>query len=432
MRSKWIFWIIVAFITLILIGISFLFFHDQHFPFWIIQCITIASLIFALFLYRTLIRPYHLLLSGIDLLKEQDFTTHLRPVKNKSADQVIEIFNRMITYLRNERLKIREKNQFLDLLIKASPQGILILNFDKQISDINPTGLKLLGIKDLAEVKGKKLNEASFSLAPVLSSLQSNEDIIIRDNGAAVYHCIRSSFVDQGFDHPFILIEELTDELLKVEKESYERIIRIMSHEVNNSVGAIGATLSVVSDIFRQEEVKDWEDVLAAVDASHDRCGNLAHFIDNLAHVVRIPKPNKSPVSLNEQARAVESLTKSECQQRNIQLKLFLAGKDETIQIDGIQFEQVLVNIVKNAYEAIGRNGEIHIITSVSPLSIIIEDNGPGIDENTKKKLFTPFFTTKTTGKGIGLMLVRDILINHGCRFSLITQNGWTKFEILF
>jgi signal transduction histidine kinase len=432
MKPKWVFWIIVIFVTLLFTGTGFIFFYGRHFPFWVMQGIALASLLFSIFLYRTLIRPYHLLLNGMDLLKEQDFTTHLRPVKNKDADQVIDIFNRMITHLRNERLQVREKNQFLDLLIKASPQGIIILTFAKEIADINPAGLKLLGIEAIEEVKGRKLHEASFGLAPALAALKPNDDVIVKNKGVSVYRCVRSSFVDRGFDHPFIFIEELTHELLKIEKESYERIIRMMSHEVNNSVGAIGSTLSVVSDIFRQEGVKEWEDVLAAVGASYDRCGNLAHFIENLAHVVRIPEPVFSPVSLNEQARAVEALTRMECQQRNIRLKLFLAEDAPDVQADGIQFEQVLVNIIKNAYEAIGQQGEIRIVTSSSPLSIRIEDNGPGIGEQTKEKLFTPFFTTKPAGKGIGLLFVRDVLINHGCRFSLTTHNSWTTFEIIF
>ncbi|MDR1201512.1 MAG: PAS domain-containing protein [Tannerellaceae bacterium] len=432
MKQKWVFWIIVVFVTLLFVGIGFVFFYERHFPFWVMQGIALASLLFSIFLYRTLIRPYHLLLSGMDLLKEQDFTTHLRPVKNKDADQVIAIFNRMITHLRNERLQVREKNQFLDLLINASPQGILILTFGKEIADINPAGLNLLGIEDIKDVKGRKLHEASFDLAPALAALNPNDDVIVKRKGISAYRCVRSSFIDQGFDHPFIFIEELTHELLKIEKESYERIICMMSHEVNNSVGAIGSTLSVVADIFRQEGIKEWEDVLTAVDASYDRCGNLAHFIDNLAHVVRIPEPVLSPISLNEQACAVEALTRMECQQRGIQLKLFLAGDDPNVQADGIQFEQVLVNIIKNACEAIVQQGEIRIVTSSSPLSICIKDNGPGIDEQIKEKLFTPFFTTKPTGKGIGLLFVRDVLINHGCRFSLTTHNGWTTFEIIF
>lgn len=433
MKSKWVFWIIVLLITAVLTGIGFLFFRNDPVPFWIIQCIVITSIILSSFIYKKLIRPYHIMLSGMQLLKEQDFSTHLRPVKNKEANQLIDIFNRMITQLRNERAMVREKNHFLDLLIQASPQGIVILNFNKQISDINPAGLKLLNINHISSVKGKALREAPFELAGSLAALTTDEDVIIRGSGVTAYRCIRSSFIDQGFDHPFILIEELTHEIIKIEKASYERIIRMMSHEVNNSVGAIGATLNVVSDIIRLDGKAEWQEVLPAVEASFERCGNLAHFIKNLAHVVRIPEPSLSDVSLNEQLRSVEALTHIECQKRNILLTLTLTEEDHIIRADGIQLEQVLVNIIKNAYESIGHNGEIRIITQTNPLSVTLEDNGPGItNPETKQKLFSSFFSTKKSGQGIGLMFVRDVLTNHRFGFSLETKNGWTVFQILF
>lgn len=431
MKSKGIFWIIVAFIAIILSAIAFLFFRNDSVSFWIIQCIVLLSLLFSSFLYRKLIKPYHIILNGMQLLKEQDFSTHLRAVNNKEANQLIEIFNRMISQLRKERATIREKNHFLDLLIQASPQGIIILDFNKCISDINPVGLKLLHIADLATVKGVPLVKTSFELAASLAELKYGDDVIIRGSGGTVYRCSCSSFIDQGFDHPFILIEELTHKLLKIEKESYDRIIRMMSHEVNNSVGAIGSTLNVVSDIFTYDGKEEWKDVLQAVDASFDRCGHLAQFISNLAHVIRIPEPSFSDVSLNELIHSVDALTRIECQKRSIALMVFLA-EDYIVRVDGIQFEQVLVNIIKNAYEAIGMDGEIRIITQTSPLSITVEDNGPGISDEVKQKLFTPFFTTKKSGQGVGLMLIKDILMNHHFRFSLNMENGWTKFRIFF
>ena len=432
MKSKWIFWTITAFIACISSGIGFVLFRNEPIPFWVIQCIAILSLLLATFIYHKLVKPYHILLSGMQLLKDQDFSTHLRLVKNKDANELIGIFNRMISQLRSERLAVREKNQFLDLLIHASPQGIIILNFDKQIVEVNPSGLKLLNISDISEIKGKTFNDSTFELAPALGQLKQGDDMMVRNSVNKVYRCIRSSFIDQGFNHPFILIEEITHELLKIEKDSYERIIRMMSHEVNNSVGAIGSTLNVVADIFKQDGSNKWEYVLPAIEASFDRCGHLASFISNLAQVIRIPEPTFSLISLNEQARSVYSLTSIECRQRNIELSLSLTDNDQYIHVDGIQFEQVLVNIIKNAYEAIGENGRIKISTHHSPLSIIIEDNGPGISEEAKQKLFTPFFTTKSSGQGIGLMFVREVLTNHRCRFSLSTEEGYTWFKIFF
>jgi len=432
MRSKLIIGLLITFLTGIGLGLLYMYFVYEEKPLWILPGILIFPVIIYFFLNNRLIKPYLLILSGMKLLREQDFSTRLRPVHNKESREMAEVFNHMMMTLRNERLTVREKNRFLDLLIHASPQGIIILDFDGRISDINPSGLRLLGIEGLAEVKGKKFGETRFELSPTLDKMQMDDDIVVRNSGMSIYRCIRSSFVDQGFEHPFILIEELTREVLHMEKQSYERIIRMMSHEVNNSVGAIGSTLNVVSDIVRNEDGDEWRDVIPAVEASTDRCKHLAQFISNLAHVVRIPEPSLSDISLNEQARAVDALTRLECQRRNIRLVLDLAPTDHIIRVDGIQFEQVLVNIVKNAYEAIGQDGEIRIRTSVEPLSITIEDNGPGIPEEIKQKLFTPFFTTKPTGQGIGLMFVRDVLINHNCKFNLTTHDRHTRFVILF
>lgn len=432
MKVKLIIGVVTIFLTGILLGVGYMYLKQQESQMWLLPGILIIPVLVYFFLENKLIKPYQLIANGMKLLTEQDFSTRLRPVKNKEANQLIEVFNRMMASLRHERLSVREKNKFLDLLIQASPQGIIILDFNERISDVNPAGLRLLNVVNLTDIQGKTVRESGIELASQLANMEKDEETVVRTPNASIYRCVRSSFVDQGFEHPFILIEELTRDLLRIEKESYERIIRMMSHEVNNSVGAIGSTLSVVSDIFRQDERNDWQDVLPAVDASHDRCGNLAQFISKLAHVVKIPAPSLSDISLNEQARAVDALTRIECQRRNIRLVLLLAPEDKIIRVDGIQFEQVLVNIIKNAYESIGTNGEIRITTHTSPVSITIEDNGPGISQEAREKLFTPFFSTKATGQGIGLMFVRDVLINHKCRFNLNSENGWTKFEILF
>lgn len=197
-------------------------------------------------------------------------------------------------------------------------------------------------------------------------------------------------------------------------------------------MAAIGSTLDVVSDILKQNPTDEWSGVLPAVETSFSRCGRLANFISKLAHVVKIPKPTPSDVRINQLAHAVEAFTRQECERRNITLTLALTPEDKLIHVDGIQFEQVLVNIIKNAYEAIGSNGEIQLTTSVSPLSITIADNGSGIPDDSKEKIFTPFFTTKPDGQGIGLMFMREVLLNHACRFRLTSKNGWTTFEIFF
>ncbi|MFV0418817.1 MAG: sensor histidine kinase [Dysgonomonas sp.] len=432
MKSKFLFWILVVVVFGALLGIGFLFINTSIYKFLLIEGLAILAIVMFIALYQRLIKPYQLIADGMQLLKEQDFSTRLRNTSDSEANKLINVFNRMMDQLKEERLQVREKNHFLDLLIKASPQGVIILDFDDRISEINPAGMRLLNIEEIENVKGKKLKDSGINIANALANISPEEDVVIRSSGITMYRCTRSAFIDRGFSHPFILIEELTHELLRTEKKSYENIIRMMAHEVNNSVGAVSSTLNVISDILHQNGNNELIDVLPAVDASFDRCNHLGHFISNFAEVVKIPEPLLAKTSINELAHSVESLTRIECQRRNIKLELNLTPEPDIVDVDGIQFEQVLFNIVKNAYEAIEKDGEIHIVSSSNPLSISIANNGPSISEEVKQKLFTPFFSTKSSGQGIGLMFVREVLLNHKCKFDLNSDNGWTKFDIYF
>ncbi|MDL2221355.1 PAS domain-containing protein [Parabacteroides sp. OttesenSCG-928-N08] len=431
MRSKWLYllWVLFLFAALSLVAL-YLYERHAYKLLWLVEGVILMGSILSYYFYRRFVKPFRMISGSMQLLKEQDFTTFLRPVDSREANEMIDVFNRMILQLRNERLSVREKNRFLDLLIQASPQGIVIFDYDKRIAEINPAAGKLLKINELDEVIGKTLTEAPLTLSPSLSALKRGESSLIRDNDGAFIRCVYSSFIDQGFDRPFLLIEEVTNEMKRVEKESYERVIRMMSHEVNNSVGAISSTLHVVADIFKQQQ-GEGKELLEAVEASYERCGNLTQFINNFAQVVRLPAPSLSEVSLNELIRSVDALTRSECTRRQIRLELCPDPADCRVRIDGIQFEQVLVNVVKNAYESIGQEGCIRLIASSSPLSICVDDNGPGLSKQDENRLFTPFYTTKKEGQGIGLMFIREVLTNHRCRYSLSTREGWTRFEIL-
>ncbi|MDR0431363.1 MAG: GHKL domain-containing protein [Tannerellaceae bacterium] len=432
MVSRFIFWLLALTVFGTLAFWGFQYKETSPHSFYLAEGITLLAIILFIILYRRLIRPYNIIADGMDLLQEQDFSTHLRPISDSEANKMIIVFNKMIDSLKEERVQVREKNLFLDLLIQASPQGVLILDFDEYITDINPAGLKLLDIPDKNDLIGKKIKDTDINISQSLSRLRHGDDVVIRESGITAYRCVRSSFVDKGFDHPFILIEELTNELLKIEKKSYEGIIRMMAHEVNNSIGSISPTLSVVSGIFKDDIDQKFSYVLPAVSASLERCLHLGKFISNFAQVVKLPEPHKTNVDLNELVKSAEALTSIECQHRNIRLELHLCDKKCIAFVDAIQIEQVLVNIIKNAYEAIDEKGIIKIVTQIEPLSIIISNNGPELTEENRQNLFVPFFTTKDTGQGIGLMVIREILKNHQANFKFYSENGWTKFDIMF
>ena len=159
----------------------------------------------------------------------------------------------------------------------------------------------------------------------------------------------------------------------------------------------------------------------------------MSRFITNFADVVKIPEPQWEEVHLNDQIMVCKIFMERLCLNRNIDLHLDFCEENPLVKMDVSLFEQVVINIIKNSTESINTNGKIMIRTSVSPLMLEISDTGQGISKETEAQLFTPFFSTKPNGQGIGLIFIREVLMKHGYTFSLRTYpDRITRFKIFF
>ena len=403
--------------------------------FYITEGVTLVCLLFLLYFYRKVVKPINSIANGMELLHEQDFSSKLSSVGQPEADQIVTIFNRMMMRMKDERVRMREQNHFLDLLINASPMGVVILDFEQRITTINPSAKRFLAARE--NVIGQRLQDIGSPLAREIEKIENESTETVRLNGANVYHCSRLSFRDRGFAHPFILIEQMTEEVHRAEKNAYEKIIRMIAHEVNNTMGGITSTLDSATEALRTmtaETMKsDAEELCKVMEVCEERGYSMSRFITRFADVVKIPAPILKPSDLNDCITRSKLFMENLCSEHNITLKMNLSSEAVPANVDTILLEQVLVNIIKNSVESIERDGEISISTLPSPSQIIITDNGRGIDKETEPNLFSPFFTTKTGGQGIGLIFIREVLSNHGCRFSLQTGNdGLTRFTIIF
>ena len=436
MRIKGFFYILV-FLLLALGSVLLLLSSQLNTVFFYIgEGLILFILIYLTFFYRKLVKPLNTIGSGMDLLREQDFSSRLSPVGQYEADRVVNVFNRMMEQLKNERLRLREQNHFLDLLINASPMGVIITTLDDDLSQLNPMALKMLGVR-LEDVQGKKMKEIDSPLAMELANVPKGETTTVRLNDSNIYRCTHSSFIDHGFQHPFFLVESLTDEVMKAEKKAYEKVIRMIAHEVNNTTAGITSTLDTVEQALSTEE--DMDDICDVMRVCTERCFSMSRFITRFADVVKIPEPTVSPVNLNDLAFTCKRFMEGMCNDCHIKLRMESDESLKDVMVDAALFEQVLVNIIKNAVESIETDaesirtdGEI-IIRTLSPATIEITDNGKGISKETEAKLFSPFFSTKPNGQGIGLIFIREVLMRHGCTFSLRTYaDGLTKFQIVF
>ena len=397
---------------------------------YIVEGIIAFILVFLFIFYRKIVKPMNIIGSGMELLREQDFSSRLGKVGQYEADRIVNVFNRMMEQLKNERLRLREQNHFLDLLIQASPMGVVITTLNGEISQLNPMGLKMMGVR-LEEIMGKKIENIDSPLAEELANISKDQTAVVRLNDSNIYKCTHSSFIDRGFHHPFYLIEKMTDEVMRAEKKAYEKVIRMIAHEVNNTTAGITSTLDTLEATF--SEMQDTEDICEVLRISIERCYSMSHFITKFADVVRIPEPQAKTQPLNAVVFSCKRFMETICLNRNIRIVMDLDPISPIVNLDNSLFEQVLVNIIKNASESIDHDGEIYIRTSCNPVCLEIADTGKGIDKETEAKLFSPFFSTKRGGQGIGLIFIREVLQKHNCSFSLRTYaDGLTRFRILF
>ena len=384
--------------------------------------------------YRKVVRPLNVISGGMDLLAQQDFASRLRPVGQVDADRIVAMFNSMMEQLKAQRLYVRERNEFLDLLINASPMGVVIFDDQSRISSANVAAARLLSVRDANDLVGLRLSDLPGSLACAADRIPPRCSDTIRLDDSRIYRCSRLSFMDCGWPHPFMLIESLTDEVMAAEKLAYGKVIRMIAHEVNNTMGGVESTIATVGDLLGTDPGNS--DLAEALSACADRCRSMTGFISGFADVVKIPEPVRSTVRLNDFVAARKPFLESLGSGRGVGMTFHPSADDGVCaRIDTMLMEQVLVNIVKNSVESIGAaGGHIDIAVTSVPCAVVVTDNGTGISDETAAHLFSPFYSTKPGGQGLGLMLVADILKKHRCEFSLATSaaDGLTRFTIRF
>ncbi len=449
MTLKIKFIIFIAVIHSVAIGLSFLILKDNKGFFIASELLILISLVICWSLYNDLIAPLQRLMTGVNAIKDRDFNVKFIKTNEIETDTLIEVYNAMIDQLRTERTHQEAQHFFLEKLVTTSPTGILILDFDNKIADLNPKCAEILNL-DKKELIGNSVLSFQNPLLKTIAELETGDSKTINLNSAKTFKCAKSHFIDRGFPRYFIMIEELTAEILAAEKKAYGKVIRLMAHEVNNSIGAVNSILDTTIQLNEASESTN-----EALQIAFERNEHLSHFMRNFADVIRLPEPRMEVINLNELVTKTTHLMRFKAQENGIVFNLELE-KDSRFQIsdfksdssdlkseiknlkltivaDFNQMEQVLINIIKNAIEAIGKNGVITFKTTAQPLQLFIEDTGRGISKDIENQLFTPFFTTKAYGQGVGLTLIRDVLTAHGFDFALYTEgSSKTVFSIRF
>lgn len=429
-------------------------------PLWFVlaEAGLLASLALGWRLVRRALEPLGYTRRFHDLLQDQQYANRLAAPGARELDDLVGVFNTMLAALHRERLAIGEQQGFLDRLLEATPGAVLVFDFDGAISLLNASAADLLGLAGplghplrhwtggdgtWAAPLDARARERSRQLVAQLDALPLGDSRLLTDLEGRRYRARRGQFFDRGFARHFLMVEELTAELEDSERTAYARLIRVLAHEVNNTVAATRSVLDSLLAYRGQLAASDADDFATAILAVKRRNVSLGEFIDRFTTVVKMPPPALRPAAIKDVMDDILWLNRDACASRGIRLGWARCDAVPPLALDVQLIEQALLNIVKNAVEAIdaanaaqGSSGgaiRLELAHEGRRVRLSVVDSGGLLEATPVRQLFTPFFSTKKGGQGIGLMFVREVLGRHGCTFALAPGGEReTRFDIWF
>lgn len=387
----------------------------------------------------------------LESIHYDDFTNAYPEGKSGSSrDNLYHEFNEILKKFREIRADKEAQHQYLRTIVQHIGIGIITFDNAGEVQIINNAAKKLLDIKLIKNIRQLSKDHPSLT-SSFLDLTTGGRDLIkIVKNEEEVQlavYAIELSLRGKAFK--LISIQNIQSELEEKEMEAWQNLIRVLTHEIMNSVTPISSLAEMMetdlSDFLKNgsdvNKIKDdtIEDFYLSVKTIHNRSDSLIKFVSDFRNMTRIKLPNLEPNKAEELISHVLILLKKDIETNQINVVSSIKP-DLTIHIDKEQIEQVMINVVKNAIQALvsGEKDDKTLTITAMPIpsggaTIAIADNGTGIEEDALKKIFIPFFTTKKNGSGIGLSLSKQIMRKHGGNISAKSELGTgTEFLLRF
>ncbi|WP_300621090.1 ATP-binding protein [Dokdonella sp.] len=371
------------------------------------------TLLLAAALQRRAVFPLYTLTNLLEALREGDYS--LRGSRARRGDAVGEVvweINALAQTLREQRLAVEEKSAQLAKVLAAL--DIAVLSFDTEgfVSLANPAAERLLG-RPFAQLDGRSAQ--ALGLAGFLEEDRARVVEYAFPGGSGRWEIRHARFRADGRPHHLLVVTDLSRALREEERLAWQRLLRVLGHELNNSLAPIRSMAETVSRLVSLDPPpEDWrDDARSGLDVIADRADALARFMARYTQLARLPPPNRREVAFDELARRAARL------EQRLDVRI-ADGPAVTADIDPDQIEQALINLIRNAVDAaLTTGGDVALgwRNENGTLVVDVVDGGPGLPPS--GNLFVPFFTTKPGGSGIGLVLTRQIVEQHGGILSL-------------
>ena len=380
----------------------------------------LALVIPALMLAHSAIKPAQSLMralsGGVARYRDGDFSTSLVEARRDEFGELIAAHNELGRVLRDQRQNLIERELLLDTMVQNSPTALVLIDAAQFVIYANLAARALLN--DGRAMNGMAFAELADGCPPALRvALVGHQDGLFSvdiDGEAEAFHLAQKMFRLHGREHRMLLIKRMTRELSRQEVQTWKKVIRVISHELNNSL----APISSLAHSGRELARKGLVDKLAPVfDTIEDRARHLHGFIGGYAEFAKLPQPRIETVAWPQFLAAL-------ARQYPFRLVGDMPKRDGAF--DRAQLEQVLINLLKNAHEAGGPADEVELALAErgNDVRIEVHDRGSGMSETVLASALLPFYSTKRSGTGLGLALAREIAEAHGGRIALANRDG--------
>jgi nitrogen fixation/metabolism regulation signal transduction histidine kinase len=373
-------------------------------------------------------------------VKHSDFSvTFNQPAMGKSFRELQSSMTDIIQSYRDVKIEKEAQYQFLQLLVNQIQVGIVSV-MEENITLINPVAEKIIGVQGVRN--WKVLEQMSPAIATQLKE-DGKRLIEIKSAGGIRILSVEVShllMIDKSYR--LITLQDINSEIEQKEIEAWHKLIRILTHEIMNSVtpmASLSETMQAMLSNKPSEEIGDEtiQDIRFSLNTIQKRSERLIEFVENYRRLTRVPKPVIQTVEVPSFLLNIENLMREEISRNTIVLTRNVTGTNLALNIDPTLIEQVLINLLRNSIHALEDQMEkkIEIRAYIEDKTIIVEvsDNGKGIPEKELKEVFVPFFSTKKDGSGIGLSLSKQIMSLHGGRIKVSSiVNDGTSFYLVF
>ena len=363
---------------------------------------------------RRALRALH---DGVSGFAESDFATRLASPSPDEVGDLVTVFNRMGAILREERAELIQRELLLDTLLQGAPMAILLLDQRQRIVFANAACRRLF--PGAARLNGRLLSEL-VDLAPLAlkEPLRRGEDSLVtwdQEGQEESYRILVRAFHLNTVSHRLMVVERITHELSRQETATWKKAIRVMSHELNNSLAPVSSLAHSAKVAASRPDAATR--LPALLDTIAERVAHVTSFLEGYARFARLPVPRPETVALAPFLSGVSQL---------FPYTLDTPVGTATGWFDAGQVQQVLINLLKNAEESGSLRDEIRMQVEMRHDGVLLTvlDRGSGMDEDTMRKALLPFHSFKKTGSGLGLSLCSEIVEAHGGRLHLARRQA--------